>query len=124
MQAQVITDRDRALAKKCIECPVCKHARVKQRGFAFWFVKTIEGLAENGQLHPIQEAFVAHDALQCGFCTPGMVLKAYALLASNPSPTRREIIDGMEENLCRCGANVRIVKAVQSAARAFKSPIS
>lgn len=83
-------------------------------------VKTIEGLAGNGQLHPIQEAFVAHDALQCGFCTPGMILKAYSLLVSNPTPTRRDIVNGMEDNLCRCGAHVRIVEAVQAAAKALK----
>jgi carbon-monoxide dehydrogenase small subunit len=83
-------------------------------------VKTIEGLARGGQLHPIQEAFVAHDALQCGFCTPGMILKAYSLLVSNPTPTRRDIVNGMEDNLCRCGAHVRIVEAVQAAAKALK----
>ena len=83
-------------------------------------IKTIEGLAHNGQLHPIQEAFIAHDALQCGFCTPGMILKAYSLLAANPMPTQEDIIDGMEDNLCRCGAHVRIVAAVQTAAKALK----
>jgi aerobic-type carbon monoxide dehydrogenase small subunit (CoxS/CutS family) len=83
-------------------------------------VKTIEGLAKSGKLHPIQEAFVAHDALQCGFCTPGMILKAYSLLVSNPAPTRQQIVDGMEDNLCRCGAHVRIVEAIQTAARALK----
>jgi len=83
-------------------------------------VRTIEGLAKNGQLHPIQEAFVAHDALQCGFCTPGMILKAYGLLSSNSTPTRQEIIDGMEDNLCRCGAHVRIVEAIHTAAKALK----
>ena len=83
-------------------------------------VKTIEGLAKNGQLHPIQEAFVAHDALQCGFCTPGMILKAYSLLVSNPTPTRQDIVNGMEDNLCRCGAHVRIVEAIQTAAKALK----
>ena len=83
-------------------------------------VRTIEGLAKNGQLHPIQEAFVAHDALQCGFCTPGMILRAYGLLVSNPTPTRQQIVDGMEDNLCRCGAHVRIVEAIQTAARALK----
>ena len=83
-------------------------------------VRTIEGLAKNGQLHPIQEAFVAHDALQCGFCTPGMILKAYGLLVSNPTPTRQQIVDGMEDNLCRCGAHVRIVEAIQTAAKALK----
>ncbi len=83
-------------------------------------IRTIEGLARNGQLHPLQQAFVAHDALQCGFCTPGMILKAYALLTANPTPSRQEIIEGMEENLCRCGAHVRIVQAVQTAAKALR----
>jgi aerobic-type carbon monoxide dehydrogenase small subunit (CoxS/CutS family) len=83
-------------------------------------VRTIEGLAQNGELHPIQEAFVAHDALQCGFCTPGMILKAYALLKFNPAPSHQEILDGMEDNLCRCGAHVRIIQAVQTAAKALK----
>jgi aerobic-type carbon monoxide dehydrogenase small subunit (CoxS/CutS family) len=83
-------------------------------------VRTIEGLSKNGQLHPIQEAFVAHDALQCGFCTPGMILKAYDLLVSNPAPTRDEILDAMEDNLCRCGAHVRIIDAIQTAAKALK----
>jgi len=97
--------------------PACQVSVAKVAGSE---VRTIEGLAKNGRLHPLQEAFVAHDALQCGFCTPGMILKAYGLLVSNPSPTRREIIDGMEDNLCRCGAQVRIVEAVQTAAKALK----
>ena len=80
-------------------------------------VITIEGLAENGSLHMLQEAFVQHDALQCGFCTPGMVLNALGLLKKNPSPTREEIILEMEDNLCRCGAHTRIVQAIQTAAR-------
>lgn len=78
---------------------------------------TIEGLAENGNLHPIQEAFVQHDALQCGFCTPGMILNAYSLLLKKPNPTRKEIILAMEDNLCRCGAHTRIVQAIQTAAQ-------
>ena len=78
---------------------------------------TIEGLAENGNLHPIQEAFVQHDALQCGYCTPGMILNAYSLLLKKPNPTREEIILAMEDNLCRCGAHTRIVQAIQSAAQ-------
>jgi len=86
-------------------------------------VRTIEGLSVNGRLHPIQEAFVAHDALQCGFCTPGMILRAYGLLAANPDPTRREILEHMEDNLCRCGAHVRIVDAVQTAAKALKGGV-
>lgn len=83
-------------------------------------VTTIEGLTKNGQLHPIQQAFVQHDALQCGFCTPGMVLQAYSFLLSNPKPTRDQIIASMDENLCRCGAHMRIVQAIQTAANAKK----
>lgn len=83
-------------------------------------VTTIEGLANNGKLHPIQEAFVKHDALQCGFCTPGMILNAYSLLLKNPKPTRQEIIDGMENNLCRCAAHVRIIRAIEEAAGQMK----
>ena len=80
-------------------------------------VITIEGLAENGNLHTLQEAFVQHDALQCGFCTPGMILNALGLLVKNPNPSREEIILEMEDNLCRCGAHTRIVQAIQTAAR-------
>jgi aerobic-type carbon monoxide dehydrogenase small subunit (CoxS/CutS family) len=83
-------------------------------------VVTIEGLAEKGKLHPVQKAFVEHDALQCGFCTPGMILTAASLLKKNPSPTYQEIIDGMEDNLCRCGAHKRIVDAVQTASKEMK----
>jgi aerobic-type carbon monoxide dehydrogenase small subunit (CoxS/CutS family) len=83
-------------------------------------VLTIEGLEKNGKLHPIQEAFVKHDALQCGFCTPGMILNAYSLLQRNPQPSRQEIIDGMEYNLCRCGAHTRIIRAIESAAQEMK----
>ncbi len=81
-------------------------------------VVTIEGLAgRDGKLHPLQAAFVEHDALQCGFCTSGMILTAYGLLQKNPSPTRAEIIDAMDENLCRCGAHLRIIQAIQAAAQ-------
>ena len=83
-------------------------------------VVTIEGLAKNGKPHPLQEAFIKHDALQCGFCTPGMIIRAVGLLAQNPEPTRREIIEGMDGNLCRCGAHVRIVQAIETAAREMK----
>jgi carbon-monoxide dehydrogenase small subunit len=79
-------------------------------------VVTIEGLARNETLHPIQQAFVEHDAMQCGFCTPGMILKAYSFLNENPRPTQDEIIAAMDDNLCRCGAHLRIVQAVQNAA--------
>jgi aerobic-type carbon monoxide dehydrogenase small subunit (CoxS/CutS family) len=86
-------------------------------------VLTIEGLAKNGKLHPIQQAFVKHDALQCGFCTPGMILNAYSLLLRNPEPTREEIIEGMEYNLCRCGAHIRIIRAIESAAQEMKGAV-
>lgn len=79
-------------------------------------VLTIEGLEQEGDLHPVQKAFIEHDALQCGYCTPGMILTAYALLAANPNPTEEEIIRVMDGNLCRCGAYPRIVRAIRSAA--------
>ena len=80
-------------------------------------VITIEGLGRNGNLHPIQQAFIYHDALQCGFCTSGMILKAYSFLGENPQPTHDEIIAALDDNLCRCGSHVRIVQAVQTAAK-------
>jgi len=83
-------------------------------------VLTIEGLAKNGKLHPIQEAFIKHDALQCGFCTPGMILNAYSLLLRNPQPTKEEIIQNMDYNLCRCGAHLRVIQAIESAAQEMK----
>ena len=83
-------------------------------------ILTIEGLEKNGKLHPIQEAFVKHDALQCGFCTPGMIMNAYSLLKRNPQPSRQEIIEDMEYNLCRCGAHIRIIRAIESAAQEMK----
>ena len=83
-------------------------------------VLIIEGLMKNGKLHPIQEAFIKHDALQCGFCTPGMILNAYSLLLRNPQPTKEEIIQNMDYNLCRCGAHLRIIQAIESAAQEMK----
>jgi aerobic-type carbon monoxide dehydrogenase small subunit (CoxS/CutS family) len=83
-------------------------------------VVTIEGLEKKGRLHPLQKAFIEHDALQCGYCTPGMIMTATALLMKNPSPTRQEIVDGLEDNLCRCGTHVRIIEAVQTAAKEMK----
>ena len=81
---------------------------------------TIEGLAKNGILHPLQQAFVDHDALQCGFCTPGMIMNAISLLLKNPESNRDKIIQGMDRNLCRCGAHVRIIQAIESAARKMR----
>ncbi|CAB1082548.1 Uncharacterized aldehyde oxidase, 2Fe-2S subunit [Olavius algarvensis Delta 1 endosymbiont] len=83
-------------------------------------ILTIEGLAQNGNLHPIQQAFVDHDALQCGFCTPGMILRACDLLVESPQPTQDEIIAAMDDNLCRCGSHIRIVKAVLTAAKVMQ----
>jgi aerobic-type carbon monoxide dehydrogenase small subunit (CoxS/CutS family) len=76
-------------------------------------VMTIEGLAPNGKLHPLQEAFADTGGLQCGFCTPGMIMNAYALLLKTPKPTRGQIRAGMEDNLCRCAAHHRIVQAIE-----------
>jgi aerobic-type carbon monoxide dehydrogenase small subunit (CoxS/CutS family) len=78
-------------------------------------VVTIEGLADNGRLHPVQEAFVTHVGYQCGFCTPGMIMRAYAFLNSHPNPTRADIVSELDDHLCRCGAQLRIVQAVQTA---------
>jgi len=78
-------------------------------------VLTIEGLAKEGQLHPLQQAFIDHGAFQCGYCTSGMLLDAYALLAVDPHPSRDKIVGEMERNLCRCGAHQRIVDAIEQA---------
>jgi aerobic-type carbon monoxide dehydrogenase small subunit (CoxS/CutS family) len=81
-------------------------------------VTTIEGIGRDGELHPVQTAFVAEDALQCGFCTPGQILAAIALLRDNPNPSDEEIKHGMSGNLCRCGTYPKIVRAVRAAADA------
>jgi aerobic-type carbon monoxide dehydrogenase small subunit (CoxS/CutS family) len=83
-------------------------------------VTTIEGLAQGNRLHPIQDAFVKHAAFQCGYCTPGMIMGAYALLLKNPNATHADIIHELEDHACRCGAHVRIVPAVRTAAAAMK----
>ncbi len=83
-------------------------------------ITTIEGLAKNGELHPVQQAFVDNDALQCGYCTPGMIMNAVGLLEANPDPSRQEIIEGMEDNLCRCGAHTRIIDAIASVSKTKK----
>jgi aerobic-type carbon monoxide dehydrogenase small subunit (CoxS/CutS family) len=79
-------------------------------------VVTIEGLANGGVLHPLQEEFAERGALQCGYCTPGMILEAWSLLRHNPRPTRAQVVSGMNRNLCRCGAHKRIVEAIEAAA--------
>ncbi len=84
-------------------------------------VTTIEGLATNGELHPIQEGFWEKHGLQCGYCTPGMILSAYDLLQKNPKPTEQEIRHGLAGNLCRCTGYHNIVKAVQYAAEKMSS---
>ena len=80
-------------------------------------VVTIEGLMKEGKLHPLQRAFMDHDALQCGYCTPGMIMNAYSVLRNHPKPSAADIIEGMNDNLCRCGAHNRIVQAIQMAAK-------
>lgn len=84
---------------------------------------TIEGLEQNGELHPIQQAFVETDALQCGFCTPGMIMKIYGLLIGNPEPTEQEVLDALEENFCRCSAYKQILQAVQLAGKKMKGGV-
>src|SRR5438445_10446375 len=79
-------------------------------------VVTIEGLASEGKLHPMQQAFLDHDALQCGYCTPGMILGAVALLGRTPNPSEAEIATGMNGHICRCGTYPRVVRAIRSAA--------
>jgi aerobic-type carbon monoxide dehydrogenase small subunit (CoxS/CutS family) len=85
-------------------------------------VITIEGLSQDGKPSPLQEAFLKHNAFQCGYCTSGMIVYAHALLLKTPRPTHDEIIKGMDDNLCRCGAQVRIVDAIQEAAAAPGGP--
>jgi len=83
-------------------------------------VLTIEGLSRGETLHRVQQAFLEHHAFQCGYCTPGMILAAYALLLKKPKPTAADIMQALEGNLCRCGSHVRVVQAVQDAAVAPK----
>jgi aerobic-type carbon monoxide dehydrogenase small subunit (CoxS/CutS family) len=83
-------------------------------------IRTIEGLAQDGKLHPLQEAFLQAGAMQCGYCTPGMIMSAVALLAGDPQPSREDIVRGMNGNICRCGTYVRIMTAIEQAAKAMK----
>ena len=86
-------------------------------------ITTVEGLASEDQLSPLQEAFVAHNAVQCGFCTPGTLISAHALLARMPHPTEEEIREALVGNLCRCTGYLRIVRAVQAAAETARRPV-
>jgi aerobic-type carbon monoxide dehydrogenase small subunit (CoxS/CutS family) len=80
-------------------------------------VTTIEGLEKSGKLHPLQEKFIEMGAFQCGFCTPGMIMNAYALLLNNPRPARSQITEAMDNNLCRCAAHKRIVRAIETVSK-------
>jgi aerobic-type carbon monoxide dehydrogenase small subunit (CoxS/CutS family) len=83
-------------------------------------IRTIEGLAPDGKLHPLQEAFLQAGALQCGYCTPGMIMSAAGLLTQEPQPSREDIIRFMGGNICRCGTYARIVAAIEQAAKVWK----
>ncbi|MBA7532482.1 Nicotinate dehydrogenase subunit A [subsurface metagenome] len=113
-------------ANHCGACIVLVDMKaVRSCVYPVWYIKgkkviTIEGLSKNGDLHPLQKAFIKHDALQCGFCTSGMIMNAYGLLHHNPQPTVQEIIQGMDHNLCRCGSYNRIIDAIQTAAKEMK----
>jgi nicotinate dehydrogenase subunit A len=85
-------------------------------------ITTIEGLAKGDQLHPVQQAFLEAGAMQCGYCTSGMIMSAVALLQKNPNPQASEIVDFMDGNVCRCGTYPRIVGAIQKAAKASRGP--
>ena len=84
-------------------------------------ITTIEGVARDGELHPLQKAFIDNDALQCGYCTPGQVMAALALLERSPSPSESEVLHWMSGNLCRCGTYPKIVRAVMAAARELEA---
>lgn len=94
-----------------------RSCRLSMKEVAGKEVTTVEGLEKDGRLHPLQKAFVAHDALQCGYCTPGMIMNAYSLLLNTPRPSRVQILQHMEGNLCRCGAHRRILAAIETAAK-------
>lgn len=96
----------------------CLHFAVQADGRE---VTTVEGLAKNGELNQVQEAFVKHYAFQCGYCTPGMVMTSYALLRTNPDPSEEEIRKALAGNLCMCTGYVQIVEAVKDAAKGMKN---
>ncbi len=129
MLAQVLRDRLGLTGTKvgceegeCGACTVlvdgepvlsCIYPALKAHGRS---VSTVEGLAPEGQLHPVQKAFVEHSAIQCGYCTPGFVMSTVALLAEKPRPSHQEIMDGLSGNLCRCTGYYQIIDAVKAAA--------
>ena len=83
-------------------------------------VVTIEGLAKDGRLHSVQDAFIKHEAMQCGFCTSGMIVETVGFLQKNPRPSKADILRGMEDHLCRCGTHNRVVRAIEEAASRMK----
>jgi aerobic-type carbon monoxide dehydrogenase small subunit (CoxS/CutS family) len=111
---------------RCGACTVLLDGRLTRscvtpvRAAADKQVRTVEGLASGDRLHPLQEAFLRADALQCGYCTPGMLMAALALLSRQPRPSREDIVRSMEGNVCRCGAYPRIIAAIQEAARVMQ----
>ena len=98
--------------------PTC---RLPVRAAAGRAIVTVEGLAPGADLHPIQEAFIAHNAIQCGYCAGGVMIAAAALLEREPSPTRQQIQAALDRNICRCGAHNRMIRATQHAAAAVES---
>ena len=107
----VVLDEDRAVKS-------CTMFAVQADGHK---IMTVEGLAQGGKLHPLQQAFWDNHGLQCGYCTPGMMMTSYVLLKHNPNPSEQEIREGLSGNLCRCTGYQNIVKAVQQASRAAEA---
>lgn len=103
-----------------VENEAVRSCRTSVKDVAGKNVLTIEGLARDGKLHPLQKAFMDNDAMQCGYCTPGMIMNAYAFLKSNHKPSPADIVAGMDDNLCRCGAHRRIVKAIEDASKSME----
>ena len=101
-----------------IDGKAARSCKTEIRHLAGAHVITVEGLEKDGKLHPLQQAFIDQGALQCGYCTSGMLIDALALLNNNPKPSRGDIIAHMEPNLCRCGAHNRIVDAIESVVKA------
>lgn len=98
-----------------VDAKAVRSCTTKLKAVAGKEVVTIEGLARNGKLHPLQQAFIDHGALQCGYCTSGMLMDAYVFLREHPKPARDAIVAHMERNLCRCGAHQRVIDAIEAA---------